>query len=382
MIARLNSRRAGGALACVALLFAAAVPGADVIESERHAFVIETVAEGLAFPWSLAFLPDGRMLVTERAGRLRIIDNGRLDPEPVAGLPGIAEQGQGGLLDVLPHPDFADNALVYLSYAAHGEGGYGTEVARGRLAGGRLEDVEVIFRALPKFDGGRHFGSRLLFTPDGQLLITLGDRGHRPNGQDLGTHPGSVIRLEPDGTLPGNNPFHGFDGVAPGIVTYGNRNVQGIALEKATGTVWMHEHGPQGGDEVNRFVPGANYGWAEITFGRNYGSGTRIGEGEHREGVRDPVHQWTPSIAPSGLAYYDGEAFPRWRGNLFAGSLKFRMLARLELENGAVVHEERLLGDRLGRIRDVRQGPDDLIYLLTDAPDGRVVRLRPAGVEP
>lgn len=371
-------------ISCVLAFVAVASAGAfaaERIESEAHAFTLETVVDGLAFPWSLAFLPDGRMLVTERAGRLRVIEDGRLLPEPIAGLPAASEVGQGGLLDVQPHPDFAANGLVYLSYAASGDGGYGTEVARGRLADGRLEDVEVVFRALPKFEGGRHFGSRLVFLPDGHLLVTLGDRGHRPNGQNLGTHPGSVIRIAPDGTLPEDNPFHGFDGVAPGIYTYGNRNVQGAALDTATGTVWLHEHGPQGGDEVNRLERGANYGWAEITYGRNYGSGTRIGEGETREGVTPPVHQWTPSIAPSGLAFYDGDAFPDWRGDLFVGSLKFRLLARLVIEDGKVVHEERLLQDRLGRIRDVRQGPDGLLYLLTDAPDGRLVRLRPAATQ-
>ena len=346
--------------------------------SDKHAFDINVLVEGLAHPWSLAFLPDGRLLVTERAGRLRIVDGDRLQPDAIAGLPAVVQQGQGGLMDVLLHPDFEGNRVLYLSYTARGDGGYGTEVVRALFNDDRLEDVEVIFRALPKSRGGRHFGSRLLFLADGSLLITLGDRGHRPNGQKLGSHTGSVIRVNDDGSVPEDNPFVTLDGVRPEIFTYGNRNVQGIAIDRATDRVWAHEHGPQGGDEINLLEAGTNYGWADITYGRNYGTGTRIGDGERRAGVAEPTHQWTPSIAPCGMAFYDGDKFPQWRGNLFVGSLKFRMLSRIELDGDVFVREERLLANKLGRIRDVRQAPDGYLYLLTDAPNGLLVRLEPA----
>ena len=347
-------------------------------DSEKHAFDVHVLVEGLAHPWSLAFLPDGRLLITERVGRLRVVEGGRLQADAIAGLPAVAQQGQGGLMDVLLHPAFEQNQVLFLSYTARGDGGYGTEVARARLTDDRLEDVEVIFRALPKSRGGRHFGSRLAILSDGSLLIALGDRGHRPNGQNLGSHTGSVIRINADGTVPADNPFVGLDGVRPEIYTHGNRNVQGLAIDRETGTVWTNEHGPQGGDEVNVLKSGTNYGWADITYGRNYGTGTRIGKGERRAGIAEPAHQWTPSIAPSGMVFYDADAFPEWRGNLFVGSLKFRMLSRLEIKNDVVVHEERLLANKLGRIRDVRQGPDGFIYLLTDAPNGLLMRLEPA----
>ncbi len=346
--------------------------------SDKHAFDINVLVEGLAHPWSLAFLPDGRLLVTERAGRLRIVDGDRLQPDAIAGLPAVVQQGQGGLMDVLLHPDFEGNRVLYLSYTARGDGGYGTEVVRALFNDDRLEDVEVIFRALPKSRGGRHFGSRLLFLADGSLLITLGDRGHRPNGQKLGSHTGSVIRVNDDGSVPEDNPFVTLDGVRPEIFTYGNRNVQGIAIDRATDRVWAHEHRPQGGDEINLLEAGTNYGWADITYGRNYRTGTRIGDGERRAGVAEPTHQWTPSIAPCGMAFYDGDKFPQWRGNLFVGSLKFRMLSRIELDGDVFVREERLLANKLGRIRDVRQAPDGYLYLLTDAPNGLLVRLEPA----
>ena len=361
-----------------ALMVLAASTATTTELSDKHAFDVNVLVEGLAHPWSVAFLPDGRLLITERAGRLRVVEDGRLQPDAIAGLPAVVQQGQGGLMDVLLHPDFTQNQILYLSYTARGDGGYGTEVVRARFADDQLDDVEIIFRALPKSRGGRHFGSRLVFLSDATLLITLGDRGHRPNGQKLGSHPGSVIRVNADGTVPDDNPFATMDGVKPEIYTYGNRNVQGLALDRATGTVWAHEHGPQGGDEVNALAAGTNYGWADITYGRNYGTGTRIGAGERRDGVAEPAHQWTPSIAPSGMAFYDGDKFPEWRGDLFAGSLKFRMLSRLEVEDGVVVREERLLSNKLGRIRDVRQGPDGFLYLLTDAPNGLLVRLEPA----
>lgn len=349
-----------------------------VFATEKHNFKIVKITDQLEHPWGLAFLPDDRMLVTERPGRLRIVNDGQLDPQPIAGLPRVTAEGQGGLLDVAIHPDFEQNHWVYLSYAASGAGGVGTEVARGKLNDHRLESVEVIFRALPKSSGGRHFGSRLLFAPDGYLYITLGDRGDRPRAQDLNDHAGSVIRVRDDGTVPDQNPFADRPDAKPEIFTYGNRNVQGISLQPETGLVWAHEHGPQGGDEVNVIEVGTNYGWPVITYGRNYGIGTKIGEGTEKPGMAQPIHYWVPSIGPSGMTFYDGDKFPAWQGDLFVGALKDRMLVRLELDGRDIVNEERLLQDELGRIRDVRSGPDGYVYLLTDESAGTLARLEPA----
>lgn len=348
-----------------------------VVQSAEHDFRVRTLVSGLDHPWGMAFLPEGGVLVTERPGTLNLFSKGFDRREVVSGLPLISEVGQGGLLDVALHPGFADNRLVYLSYAAPGDGGDGTEVARGRLTGARLEDVEVIFTAVPKSSGGRHFGSRLLFDRSGYLYITLGDRGKRPQAQALSTHPGSIIRLRDDGSVPPDNPFVSSSLARPEIFTYGNRNVQGIALQPESGRIWAHEHGPQGGDEINIINAGVNYGWPIITYGRNYGIGTRIGEGTHKEGMAQPALQWTPSIAPSGMAFYQGDRFPHWQGDLFVGSLKFRLLVRLSVNRDQVEEEERLLADEYGRIRDVRTGPDGYIYLLTDESDGRLLRLEP-----
>ena len=356
--------------------------GADAVErTELHNVRVRILTRGLVRPWSLAFLPDGRMLVTEREGRLRYVAaDGTLDPTPISGLPeAVAERRQGGLHDVVLHPDFPRNRLVYLAYAGRGTGGYGTELARGRLDGHRLTDVEVLFRALPKSFGGRHFGGRVVFDRKGHVFLTLGDRGNRPSAQDLGNHAGSVIRLYEDGRVPPDNPFRTVAGARPEIYSSGNRNIQGAAIHPRTGELWTHEHGPQGGDEVNIIRAGVNYGWPVITHGRNYGIGTRIGEGTHKEGLAQPLHQWTPSIAPSGMAFYDGDQFPGWRGNLLVGALAYRLLARLELDGERVVREERLLENRLGRIRDVRVGPDGYVYLLSDETSGVIARLEPAG---
>lgn len=365
-------------IAAAAMLAFASVASADQhVESDLHDFHVVTVVEGLDHPWAMAFLPEGNILVTERDGRLRVVRDGGLAPDPVAGLPDIVAQGQGGLMDVTLHPDFQDNRLVYLSYAASGAGGDGTEVARGRYRGDRLEDVEVIFKALPKARGGRHFGSRLVFDNDGYLYVTLGDRGHMPNGQDLGTHTGSVVRLHDDGSVPDDNPF--VDGERPEIFSYGHRNVQGAALHPETGVLWTHEHGPQGGDELNVVQRGGNYGWAVITYGVNYGSGTEIGEGTEKPGMEQPLWYWVPSIAPSGMTFYTGDRFPEWRGSLFVGALKFQLLARLDLDGEKVLGEERMLEGSVGRIRAVEQGPDGYIYLLTDESNGRLLRMEPAG---
>jgi glucose/arabinose dehydrogenase len=372
-------RTAAATLLIAVALSGASTASAQTVRSQAHSFKVVTLTEGLEHPWGLAFLPDGRMLVTERPGRLRVVAaDGKLDPRPVEGLPAIAETGQGGLLDVALHPQFRDNRWVYLSYAARGDRGVGTEVLRGKLSGHRLEDTQVLFRMQPKSSGGRHFGSRLVFDRAGYLFITLGDRGDQDRAQRLNDHAGSVIRLHDDGRVPADNPFAGRAGALPQKYTLGNRNMQGAALHPETGVLWTHEHGPQGGDEVNVIRPGRNYGWPVITYGVNYGVGTKIGEGTHKAGMEQPLHKWVPSIAPSGMAFYTGDKFPRWRGDLFVGSLKFQLLVRLKLDGETVVQEERVLEGELGRIRDVRVGPDGYIYLLTDSSDGALVRLEPA----
>lgn len=350
-----------------------------VMASQEHAFRVVTVTRGLEYPWGLAFLPDGRFLVTERPGRLRLVAaDGRLDPQPVTGLPDIAAHGQGGLLDVALHPQFSDNGLVYLSYAARGTGGVGTEVARGRLVDHRLEHLEILFRQQPKSSTGRHFGSRLVFDRTGHLYITLGDRGEMQRAQKMDDLAGKIVRLNADGQIPPDNPFVQQANARPEIYSLGNRNVQGAALHPLTGELWTHEHGPQGGDEVNVIRAGRNYGWPVITYGVEYGIGTKIGEGTRKEGMEQPLHIWVPSIAPSGLAIYQGDRFPRWRGDLFVGALRAQMLVRLRFEGEKMVREERLLEGTLGRIRDVRVGPDGYVYLLTDASDGVIARLEPA----
>jgi glucose/arabinose dehydrogenase len=381
MISQMRNRGHGlaAALLIPASLFALLPAQAQVIRSKDHAFRVVKVVEGLEYPWGLAFLPDGRKLVTERPGRLRIVaKDGKLEPQPVAGVPTVAATGQGGLLDVALHPRFSENSLVYLSYSARGEGGVGTEVARGRLAGGGLEDVRVIFSQSPKSGGGRHFGSRLVFDREGYLYITQGDRGEMERAQKPDDHAGSVIRLHDDGRVPADNPFRGKTGWKPEKYTLGNRNVQGAALHPRTGRVWTHEHGPQGGDEINVIRAGANYGWPVITYGVNYGLGTRIGEGTHKAGMEQPLYTWVPSIAPSGMAFYTGDRFPRWQGDLFVGALRDQMLVRLKLEGEKVASEERMLTNVLGRIRDVRDGLDGFLYLLTDERRGVLARLEPA----
>jgi glucose/arabinose dehydrogenase len=372
--------------AFVAALLLAAVSSAHAqkalppVKTETHAVRPVIVAEGLEHPWSIAWLPDGRALVTEREGRLRILGkDGRLEPQPVAGLPGnISVAGQGGLFDAIPHPRFAENGWVYFSYAGRGDGGVGTELARGRLVGSRLENVEVLFRQTPKGSTGRHFGGKIVFARDGYVFLTLGDRGEQERAQRPGDHAGSVIRLHDDGRVPKDNPFVGQAGFRPEKYTLGNRNMQGAALHPQTGALWSHEHGPQGGDEVNVIRPGTNYGWPVITYGVNYGIGTKIGEGTAKPGMAQPLHYWVPSIAPSGLAFYTGDRFPRWRGDMLVGALRGQTLVRLSLDGEKVVGEERMLTGALGRIRDVRVGPDGYVYVLTDASDGAVVRLEPA----
>jgi glucose/arabinose dehydrogenase len=319
------------------------------------------------------------MLVTERPGRLRSVErDGRLS-EPLAGVPQVQARGQGGLLDVALDPRFAENRLVYVSYAEPGEGGAGTAVARGRLGEGRLEDVRVIYRQQPKVEGRNHFGSRLVFGRDGTLFVTQGDRfSYRDKAQDLSVGLGKIMRINLDGSVPRDNPFVGRAGVRPEIWSYGHRNVQGAALHPETGQLWTAEHGARGGDELNHPEAGKNYGWPVITYGVDY-SGAKIGEGTAKPGMEQPVYYWDPVIAPSGMTFYTGEAFPDWRGSILIGSLRPGLLVRLTLDGGRVVREERYLGDLEERIRDVRQGPDGLLYLLTDNRDGRILRGMPAG---
>ena len=345
----------------------------------KAAVRVETVARGLEHPWAVAFLPDGRMLVTERPGRLRIVERDGRISDPLAGVPQVLARGQGGLLDVALDPRFADNRLVYLSYAEPGAGGTaGTAVARGRLGQGRLEDVRVIYQQQPKVRGAAHFGSRLVFARDGTLFVTQGDRFvYRDGAQDLSVGIGKIVRINPDGSVPRDNPFVGRAGARPEIWSYGHRNVQSAALHPRTGQLWTVEHGARGGDELNRPEAGKNYGWPVITYGVDY-SGARIGEGTAKPGMEQPVYYWDPVIAPSGMTFYTGDALPDWKGSLFIGSLDPGLLVRLTLKDGRVAREERYLADLGERIRDVRQGPDGLVYLLTDSGDGRVLRVLPA----
>jgi glucose/arabinose dehydrogenase len=328
----------------------------------------------------MAFLPDGHLLVTERPGRLRIVGQDGRVSAPLAGVPAVLARGQGGLLDVALDPHFASNQLVYLSYAEPGtDGTAGTAVARGRLGAGGLEDVHVIYRQQPKVPGLHHFGSRLVFASDGTLFVTQGDRfAYREGAQDLSVGFGKIVRINGDGSLPRDNPFVGRDSVRPEIWSYGHRNVQSAALHPETGQLWTVEHGARGGDELNRPEAGKNYGWPVITYGVDY-SGMKIGEGTARPGMEQPVYYWDPVVAPSGMTFYTGDAFSGWKGSLFIGSLRPGLLVRLTLDGGRVVREERLLSGLRERIRDVRQGPDGFLYLLTDNHDGRVLRVVPSG---
>ena len=353
------------------------VHSASIYESEKARFRVVSLVSGLVHPWSLAFLPDGDLLITERPGRLRVVRLGHLLEVPIAGVPVVAAVGQGGLLDVVLHPDFATNRLLCLSYNRPDSDSNSTAIICAELVGDRLINSQVIFVAEPKLRGGKHFGCRLVFDVNGNLYATLGDRGVRAQAQDLSRHPGSVIRIDLSGAALADNPFVHQDNAQPEIFTYGNRNPQGLAWQPKTGVLWMHEHGPRGGDELNQVIAGTNYGWPVISYGKEYWSPNAVGEGTHKIGMAQPAHHWIPSIAPSGMAFYSGNRFPRWQGNLFIGSLKFGELVRLEIDASRVVHEERLLNGEFGRIRDVRLGPDGLLYLLTDSRNGHLLRLEP-----
>lgn len=350
---------------------------------------LATVAEGFERPWSLAFLPDGSMLVTERPGRLRLVRDGQVDPRPIGGVPEVHAQGQGGLLDIALHPEFASNRTIFLSYAHGSAQANRTRLARAVLdtAAHALRDVQVIFEVNRAKPANAHFGSRILFLPDGTLLLTIGDGGNPPNtldgrlirenAQDLSNHLGSVLRLNADGSVPRDNPFVGREGARPEIWTRGNRNSQGIAWDPIRQAVWANEHGSSGGDELNRLEAGRNYGWPVASHSVEYRGGAQIGVGRSAPGMTDPVLVWMTTSAPSGLAVYTGERFPAWRGDLFSGGLRGQDVRRIRLDaGGRVVGEEAIPVGR--RVRDVRQGPDGFLYLLTDEPSGaRIMRVEP-----
>jgi glucose/arabinose dehydrogenase len=385
MIRRVIGVAAAGVLLTLASSASAQI---DLSGSALHPFRVVTVVEGLETPWSMAWLPNGDMLVAERDGRLRIVRDGRLLPDPVAGVPVVHAEGQGGLFDVLPHPDFASNHLLYLAYADPNDGASTTRVVRARFENDRLGDLEEIFKAVAQGRDG-HYGGKLAFDRDGYLFITTGDRQVPPEGnleahpaQDVSNHHGVLVRLHDDGRVPDDNPFVGQAGALPEIWSYGHRNMQGLAIHPETNDAWTTEHGPQGGDEVNRPEPGKNYGWPVIGYGVNYRTGLAIHGGTMRDGMEHPQHVWVPSIAASGLMFYTGDRFPRWKGNMFAGGLAGQQLARLTLsEDGKTIEREETLLQGIGRIRDVRQGPDGYIYVAIEDDDGApspIVRLEPA----
>lgn len=351
------------------------VATAQTFESNHHDFQLKTVAEGLEHPWSIAFLPDGDALVTERAGRLRLIEDGKLREEPIGNVPEVAARGQGGLLEVKRHPNFEQNRELVISYA-HGESRQGmtTRVMHATLKDHELTDRNVIFTAEPRSATTRHFAGRMVFSDRNNLYIAVGDRGEKQRAQQTDDDAGGVHRITLNGEPAPGNPFLNDPDVNNTFYTYGNRNIQGMTRHPETGAVWSHEHGPQGGDEINIIRAGTNYGWPEITYGIDY-DGSIISEKTHKEGMAQPLHYWDPSIAPSGMAFYTGNRFPEWQGDLFVGALAMEKLVRVRLDDGDVVREEDLLTDWEERIRAVAQGPDGALWLLTDAPDGRVVRL-------
>lgn len=344
------------------------------ISAEDFTYSIDTVATDLLNPWGLTFLPNNDLLVTERAGEIRIIRDDQLLNEKIQGVPEVYASGQGGLFEVKLHPDYASNGWLYIIYAAKVGSGGNTAIMRARLEGNRLVDQEKIFQAEPFATGGRHFGGHLEFDSEGYLYLSVGERGNRPNAQTLSNTSGKIIRLNDDGSIPADNPFIGQSGVKPEIYTYGNRNPQGMVVHPTTGEIWTHEHGPMGGDEINIIRAGSNYGWPEVTYGKNY-DGTTITDVTSREDVAHPLHYWIPSIAPCGMEFITSDLYPPWKGNLLVGSLKFRYVARLELDGEKVINEEKLI-ENLGRVRSIAQSPDGLIYVSVESP-GMVIRLIP-----
>lgn len=376
MRTRIKFIAAGSAL----VLLAAALYGVPKVlrRMDMQGLRTVTVAQGLDNPWGLAFLPDGRMLVTERPGRMRLVErDGRLS-EPLAGLPPVYAQGEGGLLDVVLDPAFAGNGRLYWSYSEPdpaGGPGSSTAVAAGRLRGDRIDGVEVLFRQADKVDNSSHYGSRLLFAPDGSLFVTLGDRSRRADAQDPGSAHGKLLRLDTQGGAPKDNPFVGVPGALPQVWTLGHRNVQGAAFDPASGDLWVSEHGPQGGDELNRIVRGHNYGWPVVTYGCEYVTCAKIGEGTAKEGMDQPVVQWSPAIAPTGMIFLSSDRYPGWKGDLFIGMLQGRALLRVRLAQGKVIEEQRVLTGLMDRVRDVRQGPDGWLYILVGRDQGRILRV-------
>ena len=370
----------------LALAGATVVTGDTLFRSALHDYRVVTVVDGLIQPWSIAFLPDGDVLITERPGRLRIMRQGKLLPQEVEGVPKVFHSSQGGLLEVMPHPNFTSNRLIYLSFSKPGatDAQATTTLVRGRFEGTRLTNVEQLFEAVTQ--GRNHFGGKIAFDRNGYLFLTLGDRQVPPEGnlethpaQDLSNHHGKIVRLHDDGRVPPDNPFVNRTGARPEIWSYGHRNVQGLAIHPETGDIWTNEHGPQGGDELNRIQPSRNFGWPVIGFGVNYQTGLAIHAGTHREGMEQPAQVWVPSIGISGLMIYTGNRFPQWRGNLFVGGMARQRLARLTLDGQRVISEETLV-PQMGRIRDIRQGPDGDIYLVTDNRDGKptpILRMEP-----
>ncbi len=371
-------------LALVLIMIGASpLAAAESFDSEKGRISVDVIADGLSHPWAIDFLPDGRMIVTERSGTMRLVTEAGGVSAPIKGLPKSDVGGQGGLLDVAVHRNFAENRLIYWSFSEAGNGGNSTAVARGRLSedGTALNDVRVIFSQKPKVRSDKHFGSRLVFDGKGHLFVTLGERfdpKFRVQAQDLGSHLGKIVRLMEDGKVPPDNPFVNKAGALSEIWSYGHRNAQAAAINPATGALWEIEHGPMGGDEINLPQPGKNYGWPIVSFGKNY-DGTPVGSGKSEmPGMEPPIYQWTPVIAPSGMAFYTAELFPRWKGNLFVGGLRSQALVRLELDGAKVTHEERLLRELGMRIRDVAQGPEGALYVVTDENDGMILRLSPA----
>lgn len=380
-----DHRKAVFAGAVIMTVFAivpfACAQGAEIHREQTGygTIIVEEVATGLNHPWAMAFLPDGSALITEREGDLRLMGPDGSLSAGLSGVPEVYASEQGGLLDVALDPDFESNRQIYLSYAEpRSQGENATAVARAVLDDSNkwLSNVEVIFQQQPSYSGNKHFGSRLVFAPDGNLFVTLGERSSlRDEAQNLGNHLGAVVRIAPDGSVPDDNPFVEQDGVMPEIWTYGHRNPQGAALNPESGELWLHEHGPRGGDEVNIAEAGKNYGWPVITHGQEYFGG-EIGVGTEREGMEQPIHYWVPSIAPSGMAFYTGDEVDEWQGDIFVGALAGRLLVRLDRDGDRITGEERMLEDLAERIRDVRMGPDGMIYLLTDSSSGRVLRIR------
>ncbi len=367
----------------VALCFSLALSVAQAkpvnVKTENGNIRVNTIAEGLENVWSIAFLPEGKMLVTEKPGRMRIVTLEGKVGEPLQGLPAIYNQGQAGLLDVVLSPDFATSKKIYFSYSEPGEKGTNsTAVSHAILNGNKLEKVTRIFSQKPRIDSNNHFGSRLVWAGDGTLFVTLGDRySEKDQAQTLDNHLGKVIRIGADGSVPKDNPFVKTPGAMPEIWSYGHRNVQGAAINPLTKKLWTGEHGPQGGDELNIDEAAKNYGWPVITYGENYGGG-KIGEGTHKEGMEQPVYKWVPSIATAGFIFYTGEKFPQWKNNILLTSLREQTLVRLVLDGDKIIKEERLLKNEVGqRLRSVVQGPDGLIYLATDESDGKILQLSP-----